>query len=62
MKSNNKMFLTISNDNSEKISKESLSKKMGDVVEENIAKLLDKGYFKSYSTEVVKRTLDKKLR
>lgn len=59
MKSNNKM---VSNDNSEKISKKLLSKKMGDVVEENITKLLNEGYFKSYPTEIVKRTLDKKLR
>ena len=39
-----------------------LHKKLGDVVEENIAKLLDEGYFKSYPTETVKNLLDKKLK
>lgn len=45
-----------------KLTKELLPKKMGDIVEENVAKLLDEGYFKSYPTETTKRAIEKILK
>ena len=44
------------------IPKELYVKKMGDEVENDIVKLLDEGYFKSYPTETTKRALVKKLK
>ena len=36
-------------------------KKMGNIVEENMIRLLDEGYFKSFPTSVVKRNIEKEL-
>lgn len=43
------------------LTKENLPKKLGEIVEENIAKLLDEGYFKSYPVEPTKRAIEKAL-
>lgn len=44
------------------INADNVPKKMGQLVEENIGRLLDEGYFKSYPTDVFQRTLEKFLK